>query len=182
MAKEMFSWLTIEVLDSGTAAGAEGWIVLAAARAAAAWGTHEQVVEAARSMKPRVHLIAVMDTLDYLAKGGRVPQVAAWASSLLQIKPVIRVVPEGGGVKLVSRPRTKRRAVNYMLAATEKLAEGKPLHAIVHHSNAPDEAEELKQRVAARFKCEEVYVKDFTPVMGVHTGPGLLGIAFYAGN
>lgn len=181
-AKAMFNGLPIEVVDSGTAAGADGWIVLAAARAAAAGGTHEQVVEAARSMKPRVHLIAVMDTLNYLAKGGRVPQVAAWASSLLQIKPVIRVVPEGGGVKLVSRPRTKRRAVNYMLAATGKLAEGKPLHAIVHHSNAPDEAEELKQRVAARFKCEEVYVKDFTPAMGVHAGPGLLGIAFYAGD
>ena len=121
-AKAMFNGLPIEVVDSGTAAGADGWIVLAAARAAAAGGTHEQVVEAARSMKPRVHLIAVMDTLNYLAKGGRVPHVAAWASSVLQIKPVIRVVPEGGEVKLVSRPRTKCRAVDYMLTATEKLA------------------------------------------------------------
>ena len=181
-AMGMSSGLTIEVVDSGTAAGADGWIVLAAARAAAAGGTHKQVVEAACSMKPRVHLIAVIDTLNYLAKGGRVPQVAAWASSVLQIKPVIRVVPEGGEVKLVSRPRTKCRAVDYMLTATEKLAEGKPLHAMVHHSNAPDEAEELKQRVVARFKCAEVYVKDFTPAMGVHTGPGLLGIAFYVGD
>ncbi|MEW6033551.1 MAG: DegV family protein, partial [Chloroflexota bacterium] len=182
LAKPLFPGVTIEVLDSGTAAGAQGLVVLAAARAAAVGRSLAQVMEAARSMVPRVHLVAVIDTLHYLAKGGRVPQVAAWATSLLQIKPVIRLLPSGGGASLVARVRTKPRAVRSMMSMVKRMAGKEPLHAIVHHSNAPDEAEDIRRRLASEFNCAELYVKDFTPAMGVHTGPGLLAVAFYAGE
>ncbi|MBI2853735.1 MAG: DegV family protein [Chloroflexi bacterium] len=170
----------VDVLDSGTAAGAQGLVVLAAARAADAGKTHVQVIDSVNRMKPRVHLLAVVDTLQYLARGGRVPQVAAWAASLFQIKPIVRLLPEGGRPVLVSRSRTKRRAVRTMVAFLKKMAGARPLQVIVQHSNVPDEAEELKTRILSEVNCREAYVVDFTPAMGIHTGSGLLAIAFTA--
>lgn len=182
LAKQSFEKAKIEILDSGTAAGAHGLVVLEAARAAASGKNLHHVIEIARSIMSRVHLVAIIDTLHYLAKGGRVPQVAAWAGSILGIKPIIHLIPQKAEVKLVARVRTKQRAVDSMLAEVGKLSEGRFLHAIVQHSNVPDEAQELKNRISTEFDCAELYVKDFTPTMGIHTGPGLLAVAFYAGG
>lgn len=179
MAKEELPDMPIEVVDCRTAAGAQGLIVLAAARAAAAGKGLDEVIQVVQDMIPRVHLIVMLDTLYYLAKGGRIPTAAAWAGSLLKVKPFVTV--SQGKVRLVTAVRTKRRGVERLLEMMgQRTGANSPLHVIVLHADALDEAEDLKQRVASEFDCAEIYVKDFTPVMGIHTGPGLLGLAFYA--
>jgi len=179
MAKEELPDMPIEVVDCRTAAGAQGLIVLAAARAAAAGKGLDEVIQVVQDMIPRVHLIVMLDTLYYLASGGRIPTAAAWAGSLLKVKPFVTV--SQGKVRLVTAVRTKRRGVEHLLEMMgQRTGANSPLHVIVMHADALEEAEDLKQRVASEFDCAEIYVKDFTPVMGIHTGPGLLGLAFYA--
>jgi len=180
VAREDMPNVVVEVLDCGTAAGAQGLIVLAAARAAAEGGSLSQTVEATRSLMPQVHLVALLDTLHYLAKSGRVPHAVAWANFFLRIKPIFELQPLGRGAIPVGRVRTRSKAIEQLMMFLKERADRKSVHAVVMHTNVLDEAERLKERVTSEFKCQEIYVTDFTPVMGLHAGPGLLGIAFHS--
>ncbi len=179
MAKKTLPDVAIEVLDSGTAAAAQGFVVLAAAKVASSGGNLAEVTAAARSVMPRVNLFAMLDTLHYLVKGGRVPQAAALVNSLLKIKPLFTL--QQGEAHTVALPRTTRSAINRMVKMMQnKAVKGQPLHVAVMHAAAPEEAIALKNEISSRFDCVELFITEFTPVMGVHTGPGLLGIAFYS--
>ena len=83
----------------------------------------------------------MLDTLSYLARGGRVPRVAAWAAGMLQVKPLVRF--SAPGIKLVARARTRPRALERMLDIVAADAAGRPTHLAVHDANAPDSAREL---------------------------------------
>lgn len=178
-ASQLVDGVTIRVISSETAAMAEGFVVLEAARVAAAGGDIDAVVARALEVAPKTNLFATVDTLEYLHRGGRIGGAAALAGTMLQLKPVVYVAD--GHVEAYARPRTKARAVRLMLKAVAERAgaNGQRLHAAILHADVPQEAEELRQRVAEQFDCAELYVTEFTPVMGAHTGPGLLGVAFY---
>jgi len=179
MARETLPHTTIAVIDSHSAAGAQGLITLAAARAAAAGQSLEEVIRVAEEMVDKVYLVGVMDTLFYLAKGGRIPKAAAWVGNVLKFKPVFTL--SQGKPSPLTAVRTRSRGVERMLEIMrQKIGTKKLLQVIVMHTNVLAEAERLKERIASDFDGAEIYVKDFSPVMGVHTGPGLLGIAFYA--
>ena len=178
MAKEAIPGVEIEVLDTRTAAGAQGFLALAAAQVAASGGSLAQAIQAVEQLAPKVHLFVTVDTLHFLAKGGRVPKAAAWAGSLLSIKPILQVA-EGEALPF-ERIRTKPKAIKRLLEIMEKRAGQKRVHVNLMHAGVPEEAEELKKQLLARFDCAELYVTEFTPVMGVHTGPGLVGLAFYS--
>jgi DegV family protein with EDD domain len=122
-------------------------------------------------------VLATIDTLEYLYRGGRIGGAAALLGTLLQIKPILFVAD--GYVDVFSRPRTKSKALRTILNQVAKEADGQPLHAAILHAGVPEEAEALRQQVATRFSCTELYVTEMTPVMGAHTGPGVLGIIFY---
>ena len=181
MARKSLPDVEIEVLDCGTAAAAEGLIVLAAAREAAQGKELAEVMAKARDVMERVNLFAALDTLYYLVKGGRVPKAAALASSLLKIKPVFTI--NHSDAHPVTNPRTIKGAINRILKLMEeRVARGQPLHVAVMHADAPDKALDISKRITAQFDCEELFITEFTPVMGVHTGPGLIGVAFYSGD
>jgi DegV family protein with EDD domain len=170
--------LQVKVIDSGAAAMAQGFMVLEAARAAAAGGDLEAAVNRVKALEPRVGIIALLDTLDYLARGGRVPRAAAWASSLLQVKPIVEF--SHGAVRLVRRVRVRRRAQERLFALLEERAAGaRSLHLCVHHANAPEEARALFEQARSTLSPVELYMSEFTWVMSAHTGPGLLGFAYY---
>jgi len=179
MAQEQVARVAVEVVDSGTAAGAQGLVVLAAAREAHNGSSLNKTVDAARNLMPRVHLIAVLDTLRYLAKGGRVPQVVAWANSLLKIRPIFQLQPQAKGVTLIDRVRARSKATGRLIEIMKEQADQKPVHVIVMHTNELAEANDLRNKIKSQLNCAEIYVADFTPVMGVHTGPGLLAVAYY---
>ncbi len=176
-AKDMVTDIPVEVVDSRLATMAMGFGVIAAAKAAAAGGNMQQVVKAARDVFARVHLLFVLDTLDYLRRGGRVNLPAAVIANLLQVKPILTL--QDGKVVPAGRPRTREKALETLLSLMKKKVTDTPLHVAVMHGDDPDGAEYLKREVASRFHCEELLVTAFTPVMGAHTGPGLLGFAFY---
>ncbi|MBN1375872.1 MAG: DegV family protein [Dehalococcoidia bacterium] len=181
MAREVLEDVAIEVLDSQVAAAAEGFVVLAAARAASAGKKMNEVINAARQVMSSVHLYVAVDTLKYLIKGGRVPKVVGWAGSLLNIKPILTL--KNGEARPVARARTYLSAVRQMMEMSKnKIVSGLPLHVAVMHAAELEKAEELKKQIASSFDCAELMITDFTPVIGAHTGPGVIGLAFYCGE
>lgn len=168
----------IEVLEATTAAAGLGLTALAAAREAGAGKSLEEAAATARRVMSRVHLYA---TLEYLVRGGRVPQAAYLVNSLLKIKPVFTI--HEGEAQRVALPRTYPSAIKKMLEVMEeRVVKGERLHVAVMHADVPEKAAALKERIRARHRDAEIFVTEFTPVMGAHTGPGLLGIAFYSGE
>ena len=180
MAKKEIPNTAIEVITSRTVAGGLGLIVVEAARVATEGADLAQTIEAARLMMSKVTFIAMLDTLFYLARPGRTGKASAWAASLLNVKPIIEVPTSVGEVVPVARPRTKAKAIKRLLQLMSDRAGDSPVHVIVHHAGVPEEGEKLKAQIASQFNCVELYLTEFTPLMGVHTGPGLLGISFYA--
>jgi DegV family protein with EDD domain len=169
--------LDARLLDSRNAAMAQGFVVIEAARAAASGAPAEAVVARAEDVAQRVTLLATLDTLSYLARSGRVPRVAAWAAGMLRVKPTVRFNAEG--IRLVARTRTRTRAMGEIVRQVVTLAGRGRVHLAVHHANAPDDAAALMRSLEAQLHLSEAYVTEFTQVMGVHTGPGLLGAAFW---
>lgn len=178
LARQEMPDLDVRVFDSRNATMAQGFIALEAARVAAAGASIDEVIARAEALVPRVATIAVLDTLTYIARSGRVPRVAAWATELLQVKPIAEFRQRE--IKLISRTRTRRAAIDRLSSILEGRVDGKGrLHICVQHTNAPGDAEALAQRIGASLHPAELYVSEFTRVMGVHTGPGLLALSYY---
>ena len=179
MAKTALPNVVIEVLDCATAAAGQGLVALAAARAAASGKNLGEVMTTAQDIMYRVNLFATLDTLHYLVKGGRVPQAAALVNSLLKIKPIFTL--NHAEAHTVALPRTIPSAIKRMTKLMEKeVVKGQRLHVAVMHADTLDKAVTFRNRIASQFDCAELFITEFTPVMGVHTGPGLLGVAFYS--
>jgi DegV family protein with EDD domain len=179
MAREKIGDMPIEVIDCSTAAAGQGLVTLAAARAAALNKTLAEVKEAAERVMARVNLFATLDTLQYLAKSGRVPQAAVLVNNILNIKPVFTL--NHSDAHTVALPRSLQSATKRMLKLMAKeVVKGRLLHVAVMHADALEQAVLLKDRITSQFECSEIFITEFTPVMGVHTGPGLFGVAFYS--
>ncbi len=177
MAKESLPDTSIDVLDTGTAAGGEALVVLQAARTALSGGGLVEVMEAAQKVAEKVNLVAFLDTLYFLWKGGRVPRIGVWVASLLQLKPLLEM--SQGQVRLRHKPRTRQRATERLIAMMRDRIGPASAHVSVMHADALEEALALKERIAREFTCSELLISEFTPVMGAHIGPGLLGLAFW---
>ena len=169
--------MPIKVVDSQAAAGAEGLIALVAARAAQEGADLDGVLSRIEEIIPRVNLLAFLHTLDYLRRSGRVPRIAAWAGSLLGIKPLTEL--KLGEARVIGKPRTRARATERLIEVMKARVEDRLVHVNVMHAHAADDAEALRNRVQSDFNCSELFISEFTPVMGAHLGPGLLGLAFF---
>jgi DegV family protein with EDD domain len=165
-------------MDSRCAAASLAFVVLAAAKAATESATLDEAAARAEELISHVYMLGILDTLEYVAKGGRVPQVAAWISSLLQVKPIFQF--HNDQVTRLGAVRTKARAITRMLELTrQRVRPDRPLHAAVFHTCVPEEAAELAARVQEEFRPVELYTTEFSQAMSTHTGPGLVGLAFY---
>ncbi len=169
----------IAVMDSRLAAAAEGWVVLAAARAAAEGRKLAEVESRAADVAGRTHLVAMLATLKYLEMGGRVPKVIASLGALLDIKPLVTF--KDGQIHALARARTYQAATRQILEESRRrVINGKPLRMAVMHAAEPGRAAEFKEEVARLFDCRELIVTELSPVIGAHTGPGVIGLAFYS--
>src|SRR4051794_39984503 len=143
LAKAESPDLDVRLFDSRNAAMAQGFVALEAARAAQLPGAAiEEVVARAEEMAGRVQLLAMLDTLSYLARGGRVPRVAAWAAGVLQVKPIVRF--QSSGVHLVARTRTRRRALDPVMETFAAAGDGHGGHPAIHPATAPGGAASLR--------------------------------------
>ena len=175
--KDEIPKLSIEVVDSKTVTASEGFVALAAARAAEEGKSLPEVVKAAEEMRDRVALVAFMDTIRHIYRTGRIPKIAALAGSVLNIRPVLTV--SGGVVRFMGAARSRERGIKRMLKTMRGKVGENPVHVAVMHAFAQEEGEKLKERVASEFDCVELWLTGFSPVMGYATGTGTLGLAFY---
>ena len=150
---------------------------LAAARWSAMGDDLDQVIGKVNRLAPRVSLLAFLDTLRYLGRSGRVPKLGAWAGSLLSIKPLTEL--RMGQARMLEKPRSRARATERLLDIMRERVDRRPVVVNVMEANVPGDAQALARRIETEFDCKELFVSQFTPVMGLHTGPGLLGVAFY---
>jgi DegV family protein with EDD domain len=160
----------VELLDSETATMAEGFIVMKAARAAQSGASFDEVIEVARQNVPRVDFLAVFSTLEYLRRGGRIGRAQAFLGSLLRINPLITL--KDGLVEPAGRSRSRAKAIDRLYEFAASYAKIEEM--AVEDTACPEEAEALRERLGAIFPKERIYRSRMTPVIGTHTGPGLL--------
>ena len=167
----------VAFVDSKSASMGEGFVVLEAARRAAAGGSLDEVEARANEVADRTRLFAMVDTFEFLRKSGRVTKLQAYAATMLDIKPVFGF--KHGDVLPVARSRTRRRAVAKIVEETVREMGERPAHLAVIHAAAEDDALEIGKLIAEQANVVESFVLPVTPVIGAHTGPGLVGTAFY---
>lgn len=177
-ARRVFHDVPVHVVDSRSTAMGLGLIALAAARAAAEGQNGAQVAAAAERLVPWTSVLFVVDTLEYLRKGGRIGGASALAGSVIRIKPILHI--HKGRIDALDKVRTRRKALNRLMEIVAKQVRGTgPIHAAVVHAAAPAEAEALWDRLARTFDCAELHLAELSPAIGTHVGPGTVGVAFY---
>jgi DegV family protein with EDD domain len=162
----------VHVIDSATACGGQGLVVLAAAAAARDGADAPAVAERARRARAELKMWFAIDTLEYLRRGGRIAGAQAWLGSALKIKPILTVESE---ITPIERVRTSRRAFERMVGLLRSRAEDGADAYMVQHIQAPDQARKLAARATEIFGREPLVVSEIGPVIGTHVGPGLLG-------
>jgi DegV family protein with EDD domain len=163
----------IEVVDSGNAVMAQGFIVIKAARAARDGASLDEIIALVRQNIPRVEIRAAFDTLEYLKRGGRVGRAAALMGSMLKVNPIITL--KDGVVEPAGRARSRSKAIDmlYDFAAGYSHIE----EMAVEGAACPEDVDSLVKRLGALFPEERIYRSRTTPVIGTHTGPGLILVA-----
>ena len=162
----------VHVIDSATACGGEGLVVLAAAAAARSGADGAAVAAHATQARSQLKMWFAIDTLDYLRRGGRIAGAQAWLGSALRIKPILTVEAE---ITPVERVRTSRRAFERMVDLLRSRSEDGADGWMVQHIQAPNEAAELAARGTEIFGLPPRVISEIGPVIGTHVGPGLLG-------
>ncbi len=163
----------VEVIDSRWATMAQGFIVMAAARAAQAGASLGKVIELIRKTIPRVDFRAAFDTLEYLRRGGRIGRAQAFLGSILRINPIITL--KDGLVEPVGRTRSRAKAMEHLYNFATSFSRIEEM--AVEDTACPDDAEALVERLSTKFPKERIYRSKMTPAIGTHTGPGLLLVA-----
>jgi len=174
-AKTALNTDRIEIIDSQTAGMATGLQVIAAARTAASGGTLQHVTEVAKQAQSKTDVVFAVDTLEFLHKGGRIGGAKRFLGSMLNIKPILEM--KAGKIDAADQVRTQKRALDRLMEIIEeRSADASPLHMAVMHSNVPDQAQALLERIEAHFEPEDLYLAELSPVIGTHVGPGTLAI------
>lgn len=169
--------IAVSVIDTRSAATAEGLMVLAAARHALEGASASNIAAKVPRWQSMIALYGYLDSLYYVWKGGRVPRVLMWMGKLLDVKPVLQLAD--GKIGMVARPRTERRAMDRIIALAEKSAGGFPSRVAVIHAEAKQQAEVLAEHLQSILSPTETFISELTPVIGAHTGPGLVGCAVH---
>jgi DegV family protein with EDD domain len=179
-AKAMFPDATIEIVDTFGCAMSQGWQVLAVARALEAGKSFEELVELAKRAKEHTGVIFVVDTLEFLHRGGRIGGASRLLGTALNIKPLLEL--QEGSVEPLEKVRTRTKALQrFMDIIEERIAGRTPLRVSALHVDAEQEAEEVLEQAIERYNPDEAFLSEASPVVGVHAGPGTVGIAYCAG-
>jgi DegV family protein with EDD domain len=163
----------VHVIDSATAAGGLGLMVLAAARAANRGAAIGEVLDRATAAREGLKMWFAIDTLEFLKRSGRIGAASAWLGSTLRIKPILTVESE---MAPIERVRTSKRAFERMVDYARQRHESGADGWVVQHIQAPDQAAALADRCREIYGHDAVFTSEIGPVLAAHTGPGLLGV------
>ncbi len=175
MAKDMAEGLPIEVIDSHTTVTALGLVATAAAKAATAGASLEEVVKAAQSVIPKVNVFFNVGSITYLLKGGRVTESEVG----LKEDSHIITIKEGKVTPFEKYPTREEARRRLKELVRERARKDTPLHVGLFHAAAREDAEEFKKEIASQYNCAELWIGEASPVMAIHLSPNTLGVAFY---
>jgi DegV family protein with EDD domain len=167
----------IHVMDSMSVTSAEGFIALAAARAAEQGANLDGAIKAAEEVRGKVSFVALLETIKHVYRTGRIPKIASQVGSMLNIKPMLTSAE--GAIKFKGIVKNRENGINKLIEILRDAVDDQPAHVAVMHAYTPDEAEDLKARIEKEFNCVELWIAEFTPVMGYATGTGTLALAYY---
>jgi len=175
MAKEMSEGLPIEVVDSNSVTTALGLIATAAAQAADAGASLEDVVKAAKNIIPKMNLFFNVGSINYFLRGGRIVESEIGAKEDSYI-----ITTKEGKLTPFEKYATRKEARNRLRELLkERARKDIPLHAAIFHAAARAEAEEFKKEIASQYNCAELWIGEASPVLAIHASPDTLGLAFY---
>lgn len=177
VAKNDLTGATIEIVDTQSTAMALGFMAIAAAKSAAEGKSLAELKQQVEANIPKTGVVFVVDTLDYLHRGGRIGGAARFMGNLLNVKPVLHL--KDGKVDALERVRTKKKATEFMLEHISGLIAGKPnIRLATLHADSEKEANDLLTTAAQRFGAVESVLAEVSPAVGAHTGPGTVGLAW----
>jgi DegV family protein with EDD domain len=177
MGAEQLKEKVVSVVDSMTLSGGERFQVLAAALAAKTGWTVDSIKERLGKIRDNTEVIYTLDTLEYLARGGRIGRVQALMGSVLKIKPVIHVDHADGKYSTIGKGRTIPQALGIIADHLQQIYKEQPLWVSIMHGRFSDGAESLKKVLGERLNVRKLEILRISPVLGVHTGPGIVGAA-----
>ncbi|PWH17865.1 MAG: DegV family protein [Anaerolineae bacterium] len=170
----------VEIFDSQTTTMAMGFQVLAAARSAEQAASVQDCILAAEQARQHSGVYFVVDTLEFLHRGGRIGGAQRFLGTALNLKPLLTIAD--GKVEAVERIRTKTKALDRLIEVVAEKTRGKTARRLaVLHANTPLEAQAVLEKAAAVLQPEETFTSDLSPVIGTHVGPGTIGLAYQAG-
>jgi DegV family protein with EDD domain len=178
MAANDIDNMIVKVIDTKTLSIAQGWMVLDAAKNIGRGLSFDKVVDQLYKLKPKVQVYYVLETLEYLRRGGRIGKVAGMLGEFLHLKPIISV-DEEGKYYTYCKARGRKKSIERLIQIVEDNIKDKPAYLAVMHGGARKEAEEILARLSHLANVKEIIASDISPALGVHTGPGLLGVSFY---
>ena len=172
----------IECIDTLCASVGESFLILEAAKKASKGMKMEKLIHWINLKKRNVCHWFTVDTFDHLKHGGRVSTVSAVMGTMLGIKPLLHV-DENGKLAAVEKPRGRKKAMEAQISRMERgwIPEQSQL-VIIGHGDCPDAAEELKQQIQSRFPEADIRIATIGPVIGAHTGPGMLALIYWGNN
>ncbi|HMN15393.1 MAG TPA: DegV family protein [Bellilinea sp.] len=177
MANEQFHQIPVHIVDSESVSLGLGMITLAAAKAAEQGQDAQSILKLVDDIKKRLNVIFTVKTLEYLHKGGRIGGGTAFLGSALDIKPILYI--SNGRIEPLEKQRTRKRSVSRLIELMQKEVGNQPVHVAILHGNVPEEVEQFEHSIRNEFNCVELLTSDMGPVIGVHAGPGTLGLVFY---
>ena len=178
-AREFTGPANVRVIQTGAATMAHGFPVLLGARAASAGADLDTVEQTVTEAADDSAIVALLGSLDYLVRGGRVPGVVAWVADALPSTPIFEM--RRGRIRFRAAFGSRGRALRALLRQVQRAARGASyLGVAVHHAAAVDEAYQLAEQIRREMAPDDLYVTAFTPVMGAHVGPDLVGLAYCA--
>jgi len=177
-ARHTFSEGEIAIVDSEMADVAAGLQVMAAAQAIESGMSFDELVPFAERIKERAGAIFAVDTLEFLHRGGRIGGAKKFFGTALNIKPILHLVE--GKIEALKQVRTKKLAHAQLLEEIGQRLDGKTgIHLVIMHSDAKEDADTMLELVMEKFSPKEAWIQQINPVIGAHTGPGTVGIAYY---
>jgi DegV family protein with EDD domain len=174
-----FTQVPIEVIDTKLAAGSQALVVLAAARALEGGASLQEAADLVRRACENMHVFFTVDTLEFLHKGGRIGGASRYMGTLLDIKPILFLTPEGK-IDALERVRTRRKALDRLVELLVMNAAHNAVHLCVFHAAAREAAQEVLEKASIQMNCRESILLDLSPVVGAHVGPGTVGVAIYS--
>lgn len=184
MEQERGAPVALTLIDGKWVSMAQGFQCLVGARVAQAGGTRREVANAMTALDDKISLIFLLDTLEYLKRGGRIGKAQAWLGTMFNVKPILEIAH--ARVEPLERVRSRKAGIARLLELVQNPPQSNgprhgdgPLHISILHARAPESALQLENEIRARFNVAELVMAEIGPTIAVHTGPDALGLAFY---